>query len=75
MTWFCKNCNKPVSYGVVLRSESCEIGGCQITVPQKHAYCLACGYELYPDDLMDENTYVAHHAYCIAKAKEDKLKE
>ncbi len=67
MSWLCRNCQRKVEYQIKSVEESVEFGDVTVNVLQKHAYCPSCGAELYPDDLMDENTEAAHEAYRVAK--------
>ena len=68
MSWLCRNCQRKVEYQIKSIEESIDFGNVTVNVVQKHAYCPSCGAELYPDDLMDENTDAAHEAYFAQRA-------
>ena len=63
----CRKCQANVECRIEEKAEAILVDGIWITVNQKHAYCPVCGEELFPDQLMDENTLVAHEAYRNAK--------
>ena len=63
MTTFCFNCKTQAEYTVKSTVDYLKIDDVGIIVPQSHAFCSLCGKEVYPDEIVDQNTDRANYLY------------
>ena len=63
MKTYCFNCSRWEEYKIVTQMECLDFKGTKVFVEQKHAFCSSCKTEIFPDDIVDENTNNAHDAY------------
>lgn len=63
MKTYCFNCSQWEEYNIVTQMERLDFKGIEVLVEQKHAFCSNCKEELFPDEIVDENTNNAHDAY------------
>ena len=63
MKTYCFNCSRWEEYNIVTQMECLDFKGTEVFVEQKHAFCSNCKMEIFPDEIVDENTNNAHDAY------------
>lgn len=63
MNAYCQCCKKRSDITVKTEKEMIEINHVKFAAIQKHAFCISCGSEIYPDEIFTENVEAANDAY------------
>lgn len=69
MTTFCFNCKKQAEYTVKSTVDRLTIDGFMMITTQLHAFCSLCGKEVYPDEIVDQNTDKVNDLYREGRKK------